>query len=280
MSKFLRQIEFRGFLREATHDESRSNLFDYFETHDNFLTGLWAYTRYTLPIRCDGVARINLYGCLNTATRCDEPCLSIGSLWVLLPAILPPSIDVCLNQQKFMVELAHCGLEHASNEYNFDFAPFEAAKLQTEANRYRFEFQIGKTKTSPNRSLNAFIWCYYDHGFKTEVVFTTRDGVVVKRKIFATTNEQTVSSIRWLDHERVQIASKDFNGSYWVCDIHGNTEFFFGLASSNSPHHIYRHATILIDGQGVLAERDKGIELLNQAASMGFKHAINRLSRM
>jgi hypothetical protein len=280
MSKFLRQIEFRGFLRDATHDESRPNLYNYFEPHDNFLTGLWAYARYALPVRCDGVAKINCYGCPNTATRCDEPCLNIASLWISIPERLPTKIDGCLKQQEFMVELAHRGLKHASNEYRFDFSPFEAAKSKVDANQYRFEFQIGNTKKSPNRSLAAFIWCFYDHGFKTEVVFTTRDGGFFNRTIFATANEQTISAIRWLDQERVQISSKDFNGSYWICDIHGNAEFVFGLASSNSPHHIYMHATILINGQGVLAEREKGIELMNKAAGMGFKHAINYLSRL
>jgi hypothetical protein len=114
MSKFLRQIEFRGFLRDATRDESRPNLYNDFEPHDNFLTGLWAYARYALPVRCDGVAKINCYGCPSTATRCDEPCLNIASLWISIPETLPTTIDACLKQQEFMVEFAHRGLTNPS----------------------------------------------------------------------------------------------------------------------------------------------------------------------
>jgi hypothetical protein len=49
MAKFLRQIEFRGFLCEATNDESNDNRCDYFSPDPKFLTGFWAYVRHAWP---------------------------------------------------------------------------------------------------------------------------------------------------------------------------------------------------------------------------------------
>lgn len=69
------------------------------------------------------------------------------------------------------------------------------------------------------------------------------------------------------------------NDSYWLCTTEGAVEFHFGLADSDSAHHVYRNACILIDGSGVIPDRERGMLLLGRAAAMGYKHAQRRLGR-
>ena len=279
MSKFLRQIEFRGFLRQATYDETESNLLEYFKPHPNYLTGVWAYARQALPVSCEGVAKINFYGCENLSTRCDVPCLNIGSMWVEVPPAHGLGLTECASQQSFMVELAHRGAHYASKQYNFALEPFETAKELIIRNHYRYEYQIGKSKTSPDRRTTALIWCYFDDGFKTELVLQDRNKQEVNRIHFARTNETIVTDLSWTSSRTIRVSTKNFNDSYWLCTTEGTVEFHFGLADSDSAHHVYRNACILIDGSGVIPDRERGMLLLERAAAMGYKHAQRRLGR-
>jgi hypothetical protein len=280
MSKFLRQIEFRGFLRHPTYDETEANTYSYFKPHPNYLTGFWAFVRNALPVPCFGLQKINFYGCANATTRCDDACLNIGAMWVELPPVDAKALSNCRIQQELMVDLAYHGMQFASKHYGFDLFPFESAKTQTVNQQYRFEYQIGKSKTSPDRRTKAFIWCYFDNGFKTELVLLDRDMQEIQRLHFGCANEMTIAEIAWTDSRTVRVSTKGFNDSYWTCTIDGEINFHFGLADSNNAHHIYMNACVLIDGTRALPDPELGIKLLRRAAAMGYKHAQRRLENL
>jgi TPR repeat protein len=69
------------------------------------------------------------------------------------------------------------------------------------------------------------------------------------------------------------------NRDYWLCNVDGTVEFKYPQADSEDPHAIYRLATILLDGHGVIPNPEKGMELLERCANMGYKHAIKRLQK-
>jgi TPR repeat protein len=80
-----------------------------------------------------------------------------------------------------------------------------------------------------------------------------------------------------MDFKGTIIIMRENNRDYWLCSIDGTVEFRYPQADSNDPHAIYRLATILLDGYGVIPNPSKGMELLERCAKMGYKHAIKRL---
>jgi len=95
MAKYRRDAKIRGFLREPTNDESDANRLTYLVGCENWFTGVAMYFRIALPVPCVGVQKLNIYGCPNSPTICEEPTLGIATVWVKVPSKAPAALDDC-----------------------------------------------------------------------------------------------------------------------------------------------------------------------------------------
>lgn len=281
MAKYLRYAEVRGFLRRPTAvgaDESDANTLAYLVGCPNWFTGASMYFRIALPVACADVTKLNIYGCPETSTHCEEAVLGIASVWVTVPRNPPNELTNCRMQQAFTLDLAHTAILAAAERYSFDTGPFVAAKRQVEENDYALRFQIGKTKKSPDKKYAASVWCEFDTQFRTELIVTRGDGSECCRYQFATTDDTSVGQLQWHGNEQVHVPLTAVSGdAYWACSLDGTFSFVFPKSESGSAHDLYRHATMLLDGTWVLPDRESGLRLLERAAAGGYKHAIRRL---
>ncbi|MFM7187661.1 MAG: hypothetical protein ACKO14_07565 [Armatimonadota bacterium] len=238
------------------------------------------YFRKALPVHCSGVQKLNIYGCPNTETRCDESTLGIADVWVNVPSIAPPSLHDCKSQRAFVLDLAHAGIVAASNRFAFDVAVFEEAKLYVEEHDYRLSYQIGKTKSSPDRKYTAAVFCKFDNQYITELRVMKNDGTLDCVSHFANGNEYSIGQLRWDGCARVRIPFTAVTGdAHWICSLDGRVRFVFPKSEMCDPLYMYQHAILLLDGSFVVPDRIAGLELLEHSAKAGYKHAIRRLQR-
>lgn len=279
MTKFLRDAEIRGFLREPTF-ESDSNRITYLTGCENWFTGAAMYFRKALPIQCSGVQKLNIYGCPDAETRCDESTLGIANVWVNVPSMAPPSLYGCTSQQAFVLDLAHAGIVAASKRFAFDVAVFDEAKLDVEANDYRLRYQIGKTKASPDRKYTAAVFCRFDKQYISELRVMKHDGTLEGVYHFANGNEHSIGQLRWDGCDKIRIPLTAVTGdAHWNIFLDGRVRFVFPKSEMCDPHHQYQHAILLLDGTFVLPDKIAGLDLLERSAKAGYKHAIRRMQR-
>ncbi len=281
MAKYLRYAEIRGFLRRTSPvgaDESDANRLTYLVGCPNWFTGASMYFRTALPVACSDVQKLNIYGCPDSPTFCDEPVLGIASVWVNVPADPGEMLVDCRLQQAFTLDMAHTAILAAAGQFSFDVSPFVEAKKQVEENNYALKYQIGKTRKSPDRKYSASVWCDFDTQFRTELVVTRSDGSECCRYQFATTDDSSIGQLQWHGNEKVHVPLTAVSGgAYWACSLDGTYSFVFPKSEGGSAHDLYRHATMLLDGPWVMPDRESGLRLLERAADAGYKHAIRRL---
>jgi hypothetical protein len=265
----------------VTADEREKNQLDYLVGCPNWHTGASMYFRSALPVKCANVQKLNIYGCPNSPTFCDEPVLGIASVWVNVPQDPSDVLGSCRLQQAFTLELAHTAILAAAERFSFDVVPFVAAKKLVEDNDYALRYQIGRQRKSPNRKYTASVWCHFDTHYRTEVVVTDGDGSQRCRIHFANGDERSIGQLRWRGNDQVHVPLTVASGdAYWSCSLDGTFSFVFPKSESGSAHHLYQHATLLLDGPWLLPDRHAGLLFLERAASAGYKHAIRRLQRM
>lgn len=284
MAKYLRYAEIRGFLRRPSNvgaDESEANRLPYLVGCPNWFTGASMYFRAALPVACSDVQKLNIYGCPDSPTYCDEPVLGIASVWVNVPVDRGEMLVSCRLQQAFTLDVAHTAILAAAERFSFGVTPFVAARKLVEENDYALRFQIGKTKKSPNRKYSASVWCDFDTQYRTELVVARNDGSEYCRYQFATTNDSSIGQLQWQGNEKVHVPLTAVSGgAYWDCSLDGTFSFVFPKSEGGSAHDLYRHATMLLDGPWVMPDTESGLRLLEQAADAGYKHAIRRLQML
>ena len=279
MAKYLRDAEIRGFLREPTC-ESDSNRITYLTGCENWFTGAAMYFRKALPVQCFGVQKLNIYGCPNAETICDESTLGIANVWVNVPSIVPSSLDNCKSQQAFALELAHAGIIAASKRFEFNLAVFDEAKMSVEENDYVLSYEIGKSKASPDRKYTAAVFCRYDNRYITELRVMQKDGTLQCLYHFANGNENSIGQLRWDACDKIRIPLTAVTGdAHWDCYLDGRIRFVFPKSETGDSHQLYQHAILLLDGAFVVPDRIAGMDLLERSAKAGYKHAIRRLQR-
>jgi len=244
----------------------------------NWFTGVAMYFRRALPVACRDVVKLNLYGCADSPTICEDPVLGIANVWVQVPSTPPPGIVDCRAQQGFALEVAHTAIQAAAARHSFPLEPFTEARQAVEQEHYVFRYQIGKSRQSPDRQYSAAVWCSFDAQFKTELIVTHRNGSLKCQYPFATGDETSVGQLMWQGNDRVHVPLTGVSGgAFWDCGLDGQFRFEFPKSSGDSPHHWYQHAVLLLEGPWVLPDEAAGRALLQRAADAGYKHAVRRV---
>ena len=280
MAKYLRYAEVRGFLRSPTPDESPANRLDYLSGCPNWFTGAAMYFRLALPVACASVQKLNIYGCPVAGTLCSESVLGIADVWSQVPEDAAALTGNCTLQQRLVLDLAHAAVQAASKRFDFSMATFDAAYQQVEANDYALEYQVGKTKTSPDKKWRASVWCRFEQQLITELLVTNFEGTLVSRYPFAQADDHCLGQLTWEGSGTIRVPLTAATGDpHWLCSLDGTYQFVYPKSAAGSPHALYQHATMLLDGIWVIPDRLTGLALLHRSAAAGYSHAIKRLAR-
>lgn len=276
MTKYLRYLSFRGFQRSPV-DSDAATIAIAKNWEPNVWNGIDMYERYALPVPCSDVAKINIYASLDGCLPPTKPVLGIAVCWVEVTEDVS-SLSTVRDQQEFVLSLVHSAVLSVADDFGFDKVPFVSAYQKVIDEDFRNEMCIGRPRSSPNRRLKAQIFYRFDNRPETYVLIRDKSGDVVQQIHFAQSSPESLGPIQWISNDELCIWHKNMR-DHWLCHLEGHVQFVYPPAETGDAHALYRLATMLIEGQGVLPDFERGIRLLQQAADAGYKHAQRRLER-
>ncbi|MEP3479013.1 MAG: SEL1-like repeat protein [Fuerstiella sp.] len=235
------------------------------------------YERYALPVRCAGLAKLAIYGSHHGILPPTEPVDGVALCWVEVSENLSAYRTV-RHQQELMLQLEHSAVLSVADKYRFDAAPFVSAFQRVIEEDFRNEFCVGSQHSSPDRRLKAQVFYRFDNFPQTYLLIRDKDGVEVQRILFAHSSPDSLGKLHWVSNDKICVWHKN-KSEHWLCGLDGTIQFVYPPADTGDVHAIYRLATMLLDGKGVIPDHESGYMLLELAANGGYKHAKRRLER-
>ena len=244
----------------------------------------WMYEHYATPLRSDGVAKVNVFFTAADLNRLPDEVQDIASVYQPFDAghfrSLPPA-----GRQQYFVDRLHGAVFALATHFGWDAQPLVAAWQRIIAENFQFAFFWKKPLSSPDRrwKVQAFIQAFPYPGNLYLIFF---DGQMQEqRRVLLNENafgpgavEAALGRIQWVDSDTVQIWHwlgpwRDCFRDYWLCRTDGHLEFHYPRAEQGDPHGEFDLGRMYDDGGGILQNRERGLALIQSAASKGFKHA-------
>lgn len=276
MTKYFRYLSFRG-IQQSPVDSDAATIAIAKHWEPNVWNGIKMYERYALPVPCTELAKLNIYGSLDGCLPPTDPVLGVAFCWVEVTQDLS-SLTTTQLRQAFVLQLVHSAVLAVADHFGFDNAPFIAAYQKVIDDDFQNEYCVGSPRSSPNRRLKAQISYRFDKRPETYVVIRDKRGDAVQEILFAHSLPESIGTIRWISNDEICVWHKN-KRDHWLCNLNGLSRFVYPPAETGDAHALYRLATMLIDGQGVIPDYPRGMGLLQQAANAGYKHAQRRLDR-
>jgi hypothetical protein len=199
MSKYLRHIEFRGF--QSTPSECDSQVLPICSGwNSNAWNGIAMYRRYALPVPCEGLAKLNIFGCLSSEREPTEAVFGVAICWVKVETKPKTTTDLRM-QQQFLLDTVHRAIIQSAPTYGFLLDNFINAYQRVMDEEFHYEFWIGKSFSSPNRKLKARVFFQYDNAAMTYLVISDSRGNEISRILFCHCHEQSLGRMKWTSKE-------------------------------------------------------------------------------
>lgn len=192
----------------------------------------------------------------------------------------------------YIIELCQKSIMKIVNEMRWDAGVFERTYNKIISQSCLFREHWRKAKPSPNRQLKARI--YFEDDYEKDGVyvdFTDNRGQLLNRIQFAPKGYQIhcngIGEIHWGDDRHIIIpktaghSSSDTICEYWRIGVDGCMNFHFPRTENSeaNPHGLYDLGILYWEGKIIMKNKDKGLELIKEAANLNYKHAIKWLER-
>ena len=274
MTKYLRHLSFRGF-QESPSEVSTIPVGHHWER--NAWNGIDMYERYALPVACTNLAKLNICASLNGTLPPAEPVCGVATCWIETNED-PLTFDTVRSQQDYLLKLVHSAVLSVAPYYGFGIDSFILAYQNIIDGDFNNEYCIGPQRSSPDRLLKAQILYRFDNRPQSYLLIRDKNGSEIQRILFAHSGPTSFGVLRWISDNEICVWHKN-NRDHWRCTLSGTIRFVYPPADTGDAHALYRLATMLLDGQGLIPDYDSGLALLQQAAHRGYKHAQRRLER-
>lgn len=242
------------------------------------------YEHLATPLPSGGISKVNVDFTTTTADADPSEVLGIATIQQHFDSSLFIELPTRARQQYFLTQL-HGAMLRCANRFGWDPERLLEAYRQIVERDFKFTFFWKKPLTSPDRHLK--IQAFIDASqFPTHIflVFSDKEMHELRRILLSVGTdgpgavEFALGDIRWVDNLTVRIQHQ--NGrDYWLCTTNGELSFFYPRADHGDPHGQYDLGIMYFEGQWVLQDQPRGIELIQAAATKGFKHAIKFLAR-
>lgn len=244
----------------------------------------WMYEHHALPMKSNGVAKVNLFFTAEELDRDPGEVLEIAHVFERfdLQQLLSGSPK---SKQQYFLDRFHGGMLRCASQFGWDPTPLVAARKKIIEDDFHFSFFWKKPLSSPDRKIKvqAFVQVSPMPAHLYLIFFDRKMSEFQRTLLSIGTDgpgmlEFVLGSIRWLDSETVRVQHEN-QRDYWLVTPDGGVEFHFPRADDGDPHGEYELGKMYLEGRYVLADRDRGLDLIQSAADKGFKHAINLLAR-
>ena len=162
--------------------------------------------------------------------------------------------------------------------------PFEKAYLEIVQKDYLFKQHHKKPVLSQNKQYRAQL--YYEFDYKSDgayVEITDKEKRIINRIQFAPSGYLvicgSIGTISWLNDNTVRVSESN-RCSYWTVGLNGNVEYGNIKADKNDAHALYQLGVDYFNGIQVLKDEQKGFQLVQKSAELGYKHAKKWIERI
>lgn len=243
----------------------------------------WMYEHLATPLASGGVSKVNIYFTGTATTGDPSEVLGIATVdqhfdtahfFALSPR----------DRQSYFLEQLHAAMLRCAEHFGWDPQRLVNAYRQIISRDYRFTFFWKKPLTSSDRrtKVQPFIdastfpthlyLIFFDtkmHELRRVLLSIGADGPGAV--------EFLLGGIHWIDAKTVRVQHQN-KRDYWLCTTDGELQFHYPRADQGDPHGQYDLGRMYCDGQWVLQDQARGLELIRAAAKQGFKHAIRFLA--
>jgi hypothetical protein len=243
----------------------------------------WMYEHLATPLPSGGISKANIY--FTSTTISDDPSEALGIATVrqnfdpMYFSALPPR-----DRQRYFLDQFHSAMLKCASSFGWDRSHFVDVHRQIIERDFQFTFFWKKPITSPDRRLKA--QPFIDAStFPTRLylIFFDREMHEFRRTLLSVGNdgpgavEFALGDIRWIDATTVRIRHQN-ERDYWECTTDGDLQFHYPRADQGDPHGQYDLGRMYFEGQWVLQDQTRALELIRAAAAQGFKHAVKFLA--
>ena len=244
----------------------------------------WMYEHLATPLPSGGISKVNVDFAKTAGDSDPSEALGIATIQQHFDSSLFIGLHSRDRQEYFLTQL-HTAMLRCAEHFSWESQRLLEAHRQIVERDFKFTFFWKKPLTSPDR--HSKVQAYIDASqFPTHIylVFFDQKMHELRRMLLSVGTdgpgavEFALGDIRWVDNLTVRVQHQ--NGrDYWLCTRDGELSFFYPRADHGDPHGQYDLGTMYFEGQWVLQDQPRGIELIQAAAAKGFKHAIKFLAR-
>jgi hypothetical protein len=280
MGKFLRIIE-TYFVDAAGRPDPV--LLDAFRSAKQVHHLCWMYQHYALPAPSGGISKVNVCFTRCAADPSPTEALGIATVFERFDAA-QFARQSAEEQSRTYLDGIHSGVIRCANLFGWDPQPFEAARQRAIQERFQFAFFWKKPVASPDRKHRAQAHIDAAHPGTLALMFCDRESHEVRRSLLSRgvdapgVAEFLLGDLKWIDAETVKVTQQN-QRDYWLCRLDGAVEFHYPRAEAGDAHGLYDLGCMYYEGQYVLQDRERGLELIASAAQRGYPHAVKFLAR-
>ena len=241
------------------------------------------YRRLVLPVPSSRMAKLNV--CLSLDGGFGEPfeVLNVGYVWQPFDQSAFLQLGPA-EQQRSYLDTMHTAAMRAAASEGWEPARFETAHAELLRSHFTASFLWKKPITSPDRKHKAQIAVEMT-ATETEfyLVFFDRRLQSLQRVLLVRSQGEDpgncFSSVGWRDDRTVKVG-RECSSMFWEVNVDGGLRFRSPKAEAGDAQAMY--ALGLLHYQGGVPHKDepRGLELIQAAAALGYKHAHRFIERL
>jgi TPR repeat protein len=172
-----------------------------------------------------------------------------------------------------------------ADHYGWERTTLRQAHERIVQERFQFQFFWKKPLSSPDRRMKAQVFVDVQRHAHAYLVLFDRHLNEIRRMLFSIvlpgsgTLNAVLGRIAWDDNETVRIGHRNAR-DYWLLSTAGSVAFHYPRAESGDAHGEFDLGLMYFEGRQVLQDRERGLNLIESAASKGYKHAVRFLERL
>jgi TPR repeat protein len=239
------------------------------------------YEHYATPLRTDGIAKVNVCFTVDAASAPPADVLGVADVWEAFDIEHFRELTAS-QQQSYYLDRLHAALIRCTEQYQWESAKLKQAYDRIVRESFRFQFLWQKPLASPDRRTKVQVFVDVQRCVKLYLIFFDRDLRELHRTLFSVTlpasgiPERRLGRIVWDDNRTARVFDKN-NRDYWLISDVGDVSFHYPRAEDGDAHGEFDLGIMYYEGRKVLQDRERGLKLIESAASKGYKHAVRFL---
>lgn len=201
---------------------------------------------------------------------------------------LPFSIMAQSSEEDNVLLICDIIFDSLTNDANFNqenIGKLTSLKQDAVKTIFNFEGWLTSAKTNQSKDKKARAYFKYSKNIEVGVYIYKKNQDEQKVILFyyppsLRSLQKLIAELSWENNDTLIVKRKDTN-DFWRVDTRSNhADFIFSRAQENNPHGMYDLGLMYLEGDLVIANREKAITLLEKSYQLGYKKAEKTLTTL